>query len=209
MSLLHLTPVILPITPAQRAQKNGHLGGVLWFTGLSGAGKSTLALALEQRLFARGCQVYVLDGDNIRHNLCKDLTFSQDDRHENIRRASAVAALFAEAGFIVISSFITPTERDRATAKANALSYYRSVYINADLNTCEQRDVKGLYKLAREGKIQQFTGISSPYEIPASPDLALDTVNRSIEKCVAQLEAYAEREFIAPAHISSPCKGED
>lgn len=207
MTSMHLTPVILPVTPAQRAQKNGHQGGVLWFTGLSGAGKSTLALALEQRLFARGCQVIVLDGDNIRHNLCKDLSFSQADRHENIRRASAVAALFAEAGFIVISSFITPTERDRATAASNALSYYRSIYINADLRTCEHRDVKGLYKLAREGKISEFTGISSPYEIPPFPDLAIDTMHLSVEECVNTLEKYVEREFIAPACSSSTVQG--
>ena len=139
---------------------------MLWFTGLSGAGKSTLALALERELFAKGYQVYVLDGDNIRTGLNANLGFSPEDRAENIRRVGEVAALFADAGFIVISSFISPYRSDRERARAAAKDAFHEIYVKASLAACEERDPKGLYKRARTGEIAEFTGISSPYEPP-------------------------------------------
>src|SRR5262249_41961866 len=152
------------ITHAERARVNGHMGGVLWLTGLSGAGKTTLALALQKELFARGYQVFVLDGDNIRKGLSRDLGFSPADRQANLRRVGETAALFAQAGFIVTTAFISPTHADRALARAAASEYFHTVYVKADLATCEKRDVKGLYRKARAGEIAEFTGISAPYE---------------------------------------------
>ena len=139
---------------------------MLWFTGLSGTGKSTLALALERELFAKGYQVYVLDGDNIRAGLNANLGFSPEDRAENIRRVGEVASLFADAGFIVISSFISPYRSDRERARAAAKDAFHEIYVKASLEACEGRDPKGLYKRARKGEIPEFTGISSPYEAP-------------------------------------------
>jgi bifunctional enzyme CysN/CysC len=188
----------LRITPEQRALMNGHTGGILWFTGLSGSGKSTLALEVQQRLFAKGYQVFVLDGDNIRQGLNSDLGFAPEDRSENIRRVGEVAALFARAGVIVISAFISPYREDRRRARAAAPEQFHSVYIKADVATCEGRDVKGLYKKAREGKIIEFTGISAPYEEPQNPDLVVDTSALSVEESVAKLIEYVEKQFVAP-----------
>lgn len=186
------------VLPEQRAVYNGHMGGILWFTGLSGSGKSTLALELEQRLFAKGYQVYVLDGDNIRAGLNKDLGFAPEDRTENIRRVGEVASLFAQAGVIVITAFISPYAEDRKRARTAAPEYFNTVYIKADVETCEKRDVKGLYKKARAGKIIEFTGVSAPYEVPDNPELVVDTRNKDVESCVRELEAYVERNFVAP-----------
>lgn len=186
------------ITPAERAYANGHKGGVLWFSGLSGAGKTTLALELQQRLFAKGYQVYMLDGDNIRGGLNSDLGFSADDRSENIRRVGEVASLFANAGVIVITAFITPSQTDRQRARSATPDNFHSVYIKADLETCEMRDPKGLYKKARKGEIKDFTGISAPYEIPENADLVIDTARHSIEDCVAQLLEYVDENFVEP-----------
>lgn len=186
------------ISAEQRAVANGHTGGILWFTGLSGAGKSTIASELERQLFARGYRVYVLDGDNLRNGLNSDLGFSPDDRTENIRRAGEVAALFAKAGVIVIASFISPYGEDRRRARAASPDHFNLVYIKADVETCEKRDVKGLYKKARQGEIKNFTGISAPYEEPVNSDIEVDTANRSIEECVDQLVQYVEREFVEP-----------
>jgi bifunctional enzyme CysN/CysC len=176
------------VTAEMRRQRYGHPGGVLWFTGLSGAGKSTIAITVEQRLFALGYQVYVLDGDNIRRGLNTNLGFSPDDRAENIRRVGEVAALFADAGFIVISAFISPYRSDRERARHGAdrlgSDRFHEIYIKAPLATCESRDPKGLYKLARAGKIADFTGISAPYESPEAPDLVVDTAALSIEEAV-------------------------
>ncbi|MGB1539725.1 MAG: adenylyl-sulfate kinase, partial [Rickettsiales bacterium] len=194
----NLYPVDMAVTPEQRAIYNGHTGGILWFTGLSGSGKSTLALELEKRLFAKGYQVYVLDGDNVRAGLNSDLGFAPEDRAENIRRVGEVAALFAQAGVIVITAFISPYAEDRRRARAAAADYFNAVYIKADLETCEKRDVKGLYKKAREGKILEFTGISAPYEEPDNPELVVDTRNADIVSCVRQLEHYVERNFVDP-----------
>ncbi|MDJ0945118.1 MAG: adenylyl-sulfate kinase [Kiloniellales bacterium] len=180
-----------------RAQVNGHTGGVLWFTGLSGAGKSTLAMEVEQRLFKRGLQVYVLDGDNVRRGLNKNLGFSPDDRAENIRRIGEVAALFADAGLVCITAFISPYQADRDRARAAAPGLFHEVYVKADLATCEQRDPKGLYKKARSGEIAEFTGISAPYEPPAAPEMVVDTAKSDIAGCVEEIVEYVERTFRA------------
>jgi bifunctional enzyme CysN/CysC len=199
----NITAVDLRITPLQRTIANGHQGGILWFTGLSGSGKSTLALELQQRLFAKGYQTYVLDGDNVRGGLNKDLGFSADDRSENIRRVGEVAALFAQAGIIVITSFISPYREDRRRARAAAPDYFNSIYIKADLKTCETRDVKGLYKKARKGEISDFTGISAPYEEPEHADLVVDTQTLSIEESIALLVEFVQKQFVEPAKIAS------
>jgi bifunctional enzyme CysN/CysC len=186
------------VTPTHRALANHHLGGVLWFSGLSGAGKTTLAQALQQRLFIKGCQVYILDGDNIRHGLNADLGFSPEDRAENIRRVGEVAALFANAGVIVISAFIAPYQADRHRARTAAPQNFHSVYIKADVETCKTRDPKGLYDKAIKGEIKEFTGISAPYEEPEDPDVVIDTRHESVEACVEKLLTYVEANFITP-----------
>lgn len=174
------------VTRARREQLNGHKGAVLWFTGLSGAGKSTLAHAVEERLHVMGCRTYVFDGDNIRHGLCGDLGFSAEDRHENVRRVVETTKLFADAGVIALAAFITPFERDRRMARERLGDDYSEIYCRCSLEVCERRDVKGMYRRARAGEIPQFTGISSPYEEPRAPELALDTT-RPLEDCVSDI----------------------
>ena len=183
------------VTIPQRIERNRHSPGVLWFTGLSGSGKSTLAMALEQRLFDKGYQVYVLDGDNVRGGLNANLGFSPEDRAENIRRVGEVAALLADAGIIVITAFISPYRADRERARAAAGDSFHEIYIEADLETCEARDPKGLYKRARSGEIGEFTGVSAPYEAPDQPDLAIDTAANDIASCVDELVAYIVDNF--------------
>lgn len=186
------------ITTQQRAIHNGHFGGVMWFTGLSGAGKTTLAQELEKRLFAKGYQVFVLDGDNIRTGLCSDLGFEPKDRSENLRRVSEVANLFAKAGVIVITAFISPYKEDRRRARNVMGENFHSVYVKADLKTCEKRDPKGLYKKARAGEIAHFTGVSDKFEEPENADLTIDNGNQPLEKSVDQLEEYVIHNFIDP-----------
>lgn len=183
------------LTADTRAARNGHHGGVLWFTGLSGAGKSTLAMEVEQRLFAKGYQVYVLDGDNVRRGLNANLGFSPEDRTENIRRVGEAAALFADSGIICITAFISPYRVDRDRARASAPGRFHEIYIKADVETCEQRDPKGLYKKARAGEIPQFTGVSAPYEAPEAPDLVVDTASESVAESVERIVRYVERAF--------------
>ena len=183
----NITRVEHRVSTEDREQRNRHKGAVLWFTGLSGAGKSTLAIALEETLFKRGFQVYVLDGDNVRSGLASDLGFSHEDRTENIRRVGEVAALFAHAGVICISAFISPYREDRAIARRAAGNKFYEVYVAADLATCEQRDPKGLYKKARAGEIQDFTGVSAPYEAPDSPEIVVDTRNETVASGVSAL----------------------
>lgn len=183
------------VTTAQRIERNLHNPGVLWFTGLSGSGKSTLAMALEQRLFDQGYQVYVLDGDNVRGGLNANLGFSPEDRAENIRRVGEVAALLADAGVIVITAFISPYRADRERARAAAGDSFHEIYIEADLETCEARDPKGLYKRARSGEISEFTGITAPYEAPDKPNLIVDTAAHDIDACLDQLAAYIAERF--------------
>jgi len=191
----NVTRVEHAVSAETRAARNRHGGGVVWLTGLSGAGKSTLALALERRLFDLGWQVYVLDGDNVRHGLCADLGFSPEDRAENIRRVGEVAALMARAGLLVVTAFISPYRSDRDRARAAAGDGFREVYVKADLATCEARDPKGLYARARSGEIKDFTGVSAPYEAPASPDLVVDTAATPVEACVADLADFVRRRF--------------
>lgn len=189
----NLTPVEHLISRKERVANKGHRGGVFWFTGLSASGKSTLAMRAEEILQEKDLHPYVLDGDNIRRGLCADLEFSDQDRTENIRRVSEVAALMADAGLIVIAAFISPFEEDRAKARARCGDMFHEVYIKADLETCEDRDPKGLYKKVRSGEIQNFTGVDSPYEEPSFPDLVLDTQNDNIEASVEQLVNYIEQ----------------
>jgi bifunctional enzyme CysN/CysC len=181
-----------------RARMNGHRGGILWFTGLSGSGKSTLAVELERMLFARGYQVFLLDGDNVRQGLNADLGFSPQDRSENIRRVGEVAALFAEAGMIVVSAFISPYRADRDRVRAAHPAHFHEVHINAPLEVCEARDTKGLYRKARAGKISEFTGVSAPYEAPQAPELVIPTAEWPLARCVAELVAYVERKLALP-----------
>ena len=191
----HLTRVAHSVATTERERQNGHRGGVLWLTGLSGAGKSTLAFALEEELFARGYQVYVLDGDNVRHGLNADLGFSHHDRTENIRRVGEVAALFADAGLVCISAFISPYRADRDAARQAAKGRFHEVYLDADVQTCEERDPKGLYRKARAGKIADFTGVSAPYEIPTAPDLVIPTGTEDIAASLALAVSYVEASF--------------
>ncbi|WP_269622240.1 adenylyl-sulfate kinase [Prochlorococcus marinus] len=167
------------------AQKQGHRSAILWFTGLSGSGKSTLANAVNTALFQKGLRTYVLDGDNIRHGLCKDLGFSDSDREENIRRISEVAKLFLDAGVIVLTAFVSPFRCDRNKARQLVQKNdFIEIYCAADLAVCETRDTKGLYAKARAGKIPDFTGISSPYEEPKNPELKIDTGLKNLDECV-------------------------
>lgn len=193
---LNLTKVSHYVSKALREKRYGHKGGVIWLTGLSGAGKSTLSMAVEQLLFLTGRQVYTLDGDNIRSGLNSNLGFSPEDRSENIRRIGEVAALFADAGFICITSFISPYESDRQKVrKMVPPGHFHEIYVKADVAHCEQRDPKGLYKKAREGEIKEFTGITAPYEPPVHPELVVDTVNYSVDECIHQITDYIKRHF--------------
>lgn len=174
------------ITPRERARQNQHSGSVVWLTGLSAAGKSTVAIELERVLFSQGKHAFVLDGDNMRHGLCSDLGFSPEDRKENIRRIGEVAKLFAEAGFVCITAFISPYRSDRDLARRIAPEgKFIEVYLNAPMEICEQRDPKGLYAKARAGEIKDFTGISAPYEPPLKPELELRTDKMNPAECVA------------------------
>ena len=183
------------ITVEERWKENNHKGGILWFTGLPGSGKSTLAIELESYLFQNGIQVYVLDGDNIRQGLSSDLGFSPADRTENIRRICEVGTLFADAGFIVITAFISPYKIDRELARQVAGDFFNEIYINADVATCEKRAPKGHYQLARTGKIPEFTGVSAPYEQPNNPELIVDTNNQSVDKCKEHLINFIGTRF--------------
>ena len=191
----NITRVAEGVDEETRAFRNGHKGGVLWFTGLSGAGKSTLAVALEKRLFEKGYNVYVLDGDNVRHGLNANLSFSPEDRAENIRRVGEVASLFGRAGMIAITSFISPYRSDRDRAREAAGVNFHEIHVKADVATCEARDPKGLYKKARAGEIKDFTGISAPYEEPDSPELVIDTAAVQLDECIERLVNYVETKF--------------
>lgn len=186
----NITRVGHRITEEHRVKRYGHKGAVIWLTGLSGSGKSTLAVELEKKLFERNFQVYVLDGDNVRHGLNANLGFSPEDRSENIRRVGEVAALFARAGLIAISAFISPYRSDRERARAATDDGFHEIHVNADLSVCENRDPKGLYKKARAGEILDFTGISAPYEAPENADLVVETGSRSVSESVESLLSY-------------------
>jgi len=185
------------ITRADREKLNGHKAVVIWFTGLSGSGKSTLAHAVEQALHDRGCRTIVLDGDNIRHGLNKNLGFSPEDREENIRRIGEVAKLFTEAGVIALTAFISPyrEDRDRARALMNDGEFVE-VYLKCSLDVCESRDVKGLYKKARAGEIKEFTGISAPYEDPLNPEVVIDTGAKTLEESAQEVLDFLQKRGI-------------
>lgn len=176
------------VSSAQREALLGQRAVAVWLTGLSGSGKSTLAKALEARLVQLGRACYVLDGDNLRHGLCRDLGFSHQDRSENIRRAAEVTRLMNDAGLIVVNAFISPYRDDRESARRIVGDErFIEVHLSADLATCERRDPKGLYRKARAGKLPEFTGISAPYEAPERPELVLDTSRLEVEACIERL----------------------
>lgn len=183
MSSTNIRPPLSAVTDTQRYALLKQQPLTVWLTGLSGAGKSTLAYALEQKLVARGHACYVLDGDNVRHGLNANLGFTEADRTENIRRVAEVAKLMNQAGLVVISAFISPTEVDRAMARTIVgKSRFVEVHVSTPLQVCEARDTKGFYQLARQGKIAHFTGVSAPYEPPSQPHLRLDTSGGSVEE---------------------------
>ena len=185
---------------AARADKRGHKSAILWFTGLSGSGKSTLANAVNAALFERGLATYVLDGDNVRHGLCKDLGFSDADREENIRRIGEVAKLFLDAGVIVLTAFVSPfrADRDKARDLVEAGDFFE-IFCAADLDVCESRDPKGLYAKARSGAIKEFTGISSPYEAPDTPELKIDTGAQDLAESVNVVIKALQDKGVIPA----------
>lgn len=185
------------VSKAERQQLNGHKGAVLWFTGLSACGKSTVANTVDHLLHQRGKHSFVLDGDNIRMGLNKNLKFSAEDRAENIRRIGEVAKLFAASGTIAITAFISPYKADRDKVRALLEpGEFIEIYVNASLETCEKRDPKGLYKKARAGEIKGFTGIDDPYEAPENPELVLDSNNKGIDQLAGEVLAYLEQKGI-------------
>jgi len=185
------------VTRERRNQLNQHKSVVLWFTGLSGSGKSTMSHALEERLFNKGCRTFVLDGDNVRHGLNSNLGFSHKDRTENIRRIGEVSKLMMEAGFIIMTAFISPYREDRIAVR-NLIPNgdFIEIYCKASLETCEARDVKGLYKRARAGEIKNYTGIDSPYEVPENADLIIDTNQETIEDSVSIIVSFLKKKAI-------------
>src|SRR5262245_11094775 len=182
------------VTRVRREAQNGHRGAIIWFTGLSGSGKSTLAHAVEESLYQRGCHTFVLDGDNVRHGLCGDLGFSAPDRQENVRRIGEMAKLFMEAGIIVLTAFISPYRADRKRVRSMVEGGdFIEIYCDAPIEVCEARDVKGIYKKARAGLISEFTGISSPYEVPSNPELIVNTGRAELGICVQQVISEMEQ----------------
>lgn len=195
----HIRPELGLVSRAERAARRGHPGATLWFTGLSGSGKSTLAHAIERGLVERGCVAYVLDGDNLRHGLSSDLAFSPDDRREHIRRVSEVARLFTDAGVLVLCAFVSPYREDRDRMRASMPpGDFVEIYVRASVETCRQRDPKGLYGKAASGAITDLTGVGSPYEPPLSPELVLDTETTAFEDNVRDALAFLERAGYAP-----------
>jgi adenylylsulfate kinase len=187
------------VTRGDREKINGHKACTVWLTGLSGSGKSTIAVDLEKRLWERGVRAYILDGDNVRHGLNKNLGFSPEDRTENIRRIGEVAKLFTEAGVVALTAFISPYRADRdQVRKIMADGDFVEVHVDCPVEVCEQRDVKGLYKKARAGEIKEFTGISAPYEAPTKPELTINTAGQSVEDSAKQILAYLEKQGVIP-----------
>lgn len=187
------------VTRDRREQLNGHKSAIVWFTGLSGSGKSTLAHAVEERLHQLSCRTFVFDGDNVRHGLCGDLSFSEEDRRENIRRIGEMAKLFVEAGVIALTAFISPFRVDRLKVRnLTAPGEFIEILCRCPIEVCEQRDVKGLYRRARAGEIRDFTGISSPYEEPENPELAVNTGSTPLDQCVDQVIGYLQDRGVIP-----------
>ncbi|MBP9083993.1 MAG: adenylyl-sulfate kinase [Bacteroidia bacterium] len=193
----NIVPQNYRISKNDRRELNGHGSVIVWFTGLSGSGKSTLANAVEQELFRQGIRTYVLDGDNIRHGLNNNVDFSAEGRTENIRRIGEVAKLFIEAGVVVLTAFISPfkSDRDRVRSLVGSEEFIE-VFVDCPLEICEQRDVKGLYKKARAGEIPDFTGISSPFEVPENPELAIATGTIPLHQSVEQVTNFILKKII-------------
>jgi len=188
MKSKHIIPHSFYVDRKKREELNNHPSFLIWFTGLSGSGKSTIASRLEEELFNRGYHTYILDGDNVRSGLNSDLDFTDKGRVENIRRIGEVANLFVDAGIIVMASFISPFRQERELVKNRVgTAHFFEVFVDCPIEECETRDVKGLYKKARAGEIPDFTGISSPYEIPESPDIVIDTSKNTVDKAVQKL----------------------
>jgi len=187
----YIVPHAGRITRRDRERMKGHRSFILWFTGLSGSGKSTLAHKVEEKLFEMGIHTYVLDGDNIRTGLNKDLGFTEEDRRENIRRIGEVAKLFVDAGIVVLTAFISPYRRDRDFVR-NLVDDgdFIEVYVKCPLEVCEKRDPKGLYKKAKAGIIKNFTGIDDPYEEPLNPEVVVETDKMSVDECVERIMSY-------------------
>jgi adenylylsulfate kinase len=205
MESRHIVPYRGAITRTHREVLLQQKSLVLWFTGLSGAGKSTIAHAVEERLYALGRLTYVFDGDNVRQGLCRDLSFSPEGRAENIRRVAEMVKLFVDAGIICLAAFISPMRADRQRVREIVNhSRFFEVYVRCPVEVCEHRDAKGLYQLAREGKIQNYTGISAPYEEPLQPDLILDTHRDPLEVCVQKVEDFVIPRSAREAQESSP-----
>lgn len=183
------------VSNEDRWQRQSHQGGVLWFTGLPGSGKSTLAFELERRMFDAGLQAYAMDGDNLRYGLNSDLGFSPADRSENIRRVGEVAALYADAGLIAITAFISPYHADRQAARRAGGERFHEVYLSATVEVCEGRDPKGHYEKARAGEIPDFTGVSAPYETPGNAELIIDTGVLDVADSLDILVEYVESTF--------------
>ena len=184
------------ISREQRNAHKKHASFLVWFTGLSGSGKSTIANALEEALYKKGIHTYVLDGDNVRQGLNKNLSFSAEDRSENIRRIAEVSKLMIDAGVVVLASFVSPYERDReqireTVGKAN----YIEIFVNTPISECEKRDVKGLYAKARAGEIKNFTGVNAPYEVPQNPDIEIDTTKISVAEILAVIMKKIEQKL--------------
>ena len=185
------------ITREKRNQLNGHKSVVIWLTGLSGSGKSTLAHSVEEELHNLNCRTYVLDGDNIRQGLSSNLSFSDEDRKENIRRIGETAKLMMEAGIIVLTAFISPFEKDRNLVRKSLFEAdFVEIFCSASLEVCESRDVKGFYKRARKGEIKGYTGIDSPYETPTNPELIVNTASESLEESVAKVIVFLKSKAI-------------
>ena len=185
------------VTRQRREELNDHKSVIIWFTGLSGSGKSTLAHSVEEELYKLNCRTFVLDGDNVRHGLSSNLTFSDDDRKENIRRISETAKLMMEAGVIAITAFISPFREDRdLVRRLLPQKDFIEIYCKASLEICESRDVKGLYRRARAGEIKDYTGIDSPYEAPDNPELVIDTDGDSLKESIAKVVDFLKSKEI-------------
>ena len=207
MDTLNIVRHNATITRENRRQLNGHESVVIWFTGLSGSGKSTLAHSVEEELYKIGCSTYVLDGDNVRYGLSSNLTFSNHDRKENIRRIGEVAKLMMDAGIITMTAFISPFREDRDfVRKLLAKGDFIEIYCSAGLDVCESRDVKGLYKRARAGEIANYTGIDSPYEAPVDPELIINTGSESLEESVAKVMEFLEFKKIVNNNVCMSIK---
>ena len=189
----HIIPHTYRVSKEARNEKNGHRSLLIWFTGLSGSGKSTIANVLEQKLYENDVKTYTLDGDNIRRGINRDLTFSPEDRTENIRRIAEIANLMVDAGLVVLAAFVSPYEKDREAIKNIVKDVnFVEIFVNTSIEECERRDVKGLYKKARLGEIKNMTGISAPYQAPENPDIQINTEEQSVEESVQKILKHIE-----------------